>query len=416
MQQITTLKSNFLDVILTEAAQGKTLRIISPFIGYSVVDRIVSALPNIKLQVITRYNLQDFYDGVSDIGALRRLLDNKAEIKGIRRLHTKLYLFDNGKVILSSANLTNGGMRKNHEFGVLIDDADAFRECESYFNYLWKGTNNVLTREMLEEWQDRISRLKENQKPSKPNSLEDYGADVKDENAESSGQDEATKKRPQYFVKFFGISSKKAEPDFSVFQEIVYSGCHHAVCYSNGKNKAPRQVNDGDVIFMARMINQPDDYAVFGVGRALAFDDKRDMAKPEEIKNYEFREHWGRYIRIYEPIFLNGQMKDCPSFCEMLRELDYRSLTSTYRNYLKGNGGNVNPTKSLMRKPGIQITEEGAEWLYKRFQAKLDLLGPVPDSMLIELPSSVKLDDRIPEAYKIPFYPTVKQQTLRRSY
>lgn len=415
MRQITTLKNNFLDVIINEAKQGKSLRIISPFIKYTVVNKIVSSLPDIKLQVVTRYNLQDFYEGVSDTLALRCLLDNKAEIKGIRRLHTKLYLFDNGKVILSSANLTEGGMRKNHEFGVLLDNADAFRECESYFDYLWQATDNTLTKEMLNEWQDRIDSIKETRKPSKPNPLEDCGADVKDENAAGGGQNPPLTKKPQYFVKFFGISSDKADPEFSIYQEIINAGCHHAVCYSNGKNKAPRQVNDGDVIFMARMIN-PDEYAVFGVGRALAYDDERDNATPEEIGKYKYRNRWGRYIRVYDPIFLNGRMKDCPSFCEMMRELDYRSLTSTHRNYLKGNGGNINPNQSIMQKSAIQITEEGAEWLYKRFQEKLDVLGSVPDSKLIELPSSIKLDSYIPEADNVPFYPQVKQQALRRSY
>ena len=40
-----------------------------------------------NVQVITRFNLADFAEGVSDIEALRLLLDAGADIRGIRSLH-----------------------------------------------------------------------------------------------------------------------------------------------------------------------------------------------------------------------------------------------------------------------------------------------------------------------------------------
>ena len=62
------------------------IRIVCPFIKKGVLDLLLSHRPGI-VKVITRFNLADLAEGVSDIEALRLLLDAGASIRGVRILH-----------------------------------------------------------------------------------------------------------------------------------------------------------------------------------------------------------------------------------------------------------------------------------------------------------------------------------------
>ena len=69
---------------LTDAlrADSSELRIICPFIKVGALDRLLSHWPG-NVQVITRFNLADFAEGVSDVAALRMLLDAGARVRGV---------------------------------------------------------------------------------------------------------------------------------------------------------------------------------------------------------------------------------------------------------------------------------------------------------------------------------------------
>ncbi|MCE2916960.1 MAG: hypothetical protein LW768_15625 [Rubrivivax sp.] len=77
---------------LIQALQADTsaLRLISPFIKLGALERLLAFNPR-STQVITRYNLDDFASGVSDIAALRRVLKAGGRVRGIRGLHAKVY-------------------------------------------------------------------------------------------------------------------------------------------------------------------------------------------------------------------------------------------------------------------------------------------------------------------------------------
>jgi hypothetical protein len=60
------------------------LRIICPFIKVGALERLLDGRHPSIIQVITRFNLNDFAEGVSDITALRVLLDAGAQIRGCR--------------------------------------------------------------------------------------------------------------------------------------------------------------------------------------------------------------------------------------------------------------------------------------------------------------------------------------------
>src|SRR5437016_11038765 len=113
------------------------LRIICPFIKVSALDRLLSRGLS-SIQVITRFHLGDFAEGVSDIAALRKLLNAGANVRGVRNLHAKLYLFDESRAIVTSANLTEAAMNRNHEFGMIAEDKAVISACRAYFDDLWQ--------------------------------------------------------------------------------------------------------------------------------------------------------------------------------------------------------------------------------------------------------------------------------------
>ena len=71
------------DKVLAKAVSSRhsELRIVCPFIKHRAVMRLFQANYHPKIQVITRFNLADFCGGVSDIEALRMLLERGAEIR-----------------------------------------------------------------------------------------------------------------------------------------------------------------------------------------------------------------------------------------------------------------------------------------------------------------------------------------------
>lgn len=124
-------------------ADASELRIICPFIKKNAIERILEYRPG-KIQVITRFNLADFAEGVSDIEALRELLKVGADIRGIKNLHAKIYLFGSSCAIITSANLTKAALERNHEFGLVAEDESLIKACRGYFGNLWNIPNSLI--------------------------------------------------------------------------------------------------------------------------------------------------------------------------------------------------------------------------------------------------------------------------------
>lgn len=105
-----------------------------------------------NIQIITRFNLNDFRSGVSSLVALRRLIENGAIIKGTKDLHSKAYIFDNRSTIITSANFTNGVFFNNFELGVKIKNDKDVVEVVEYFNKLWDYDHDTLSISTITEW------------------------------------------------------------------------------------------------------------------------------------------------------------------------------------------------------------------------------------------------------------------------
>lgn len=95
----------------------------APYIKKDIVKDILKfKKPEVKLEVITSSNIANFINGSLDIGAIKQLIENGCKVLNFQDLHAKIYLFDNEKALITSANLTNNGLFHNYEYGVLVEN------------------------------------------------------------------------------------------------------------------------------------------------------------------------------------------------------------------------------------------------------------------------------------------------------
>ncbi len=218
-------------------------------------------------------------------------------------LHGKIYLFKkaNGErvAIISSANFTNNGLAKWHEWGVEIYD---FQEITALENALRMSIQFAdLTEEQLQKWQDKVERhLKISPAPAMENQTLDLLGDMKGENIK-----DLLSSNPTIWLKPIGVTGNPVTPD-RTFDDAVYP-LHFA--------KEPKSVNIGDIVIC---------YGV-GAGKLLSvyrvFSPTR-KATPEQETREEWIRRWpwikdgqnitpnyGRRWASFD-LFLNGLMSE----------------------------------------------------------------------------------------------------------
>ncbi len=358
------------------------LRIVCPFIKRRALDRIFSVRPPF-LRVITRFNLADFAEGVSDIEALRLFLDAGGAVRGVHGLHAKLYIFGTGRATITSANLTGAGLTANREFGVVTEDSATIERCLAWFDELWQDAGSDLQRSQLDSWIHRLSNhLASGAPPSKSGDLGDFGAEASLEPLLFSSPPPIFADPPQAFVKFLGQSTNRVPPNWPTIEEIGRAGCHWALAYPAGGGR-PTGVQNGAVMFISRLVKGPD-IRIFGRAVALKHQAGRDDATPADIERRPWKTRWPRYIRVHHAEFVSGTMQNGISLAELMDTLGSDSFAPTQRNAASGQG-NTNPRRAFMQQPAVELSHEGFEWLNARLQTAFDVHGQICRHDLREL-------------------------------
>ncbi|HXY74081.1 MAG TPA: phospholipase D-like domain-containing protein [Dehalococcoidales bacterium] len=100
----------------------KSVYLASPFIKTSTASLIAQNVnPRVDFRYINSFKLAHFHNGGSDLEALRILKNVKCKEKNVHKLHAKFFIFDD-VAIVTSGNLTPGGLRNNLEYGILVRD------------------------------------------------------------------------------------------------------------------------------------------------------------------------------------------------------------------------------------------------------------------------------------------------------
>ena len=364
------------------SADPSHVRIVCPFIKKGALERLLKTVRLRTLQVVTRFNLLDCAEGVSDLSALRLLLERGAMVRGVRNLHTKLYVFGTRRAILTSANLTEAALRLNHELGCVTDDSDLVERCVSYFDSLWSRAGRDLTVQRLEKWEGQVAiYLASGSRPERPTGLRDEGVDAglaADEPFPSAWVADA----PQYFVKFLGEGDNRVALDFPTIDEVRRAGCHWAVAYP--ASKRPTGVQDGAIIFIGRLTKDPNDIRIFGRAIAMRYVPARDDATPADIAFRSWKRKWPRYVRVHHAEFLSGSMRNGVSLNELMDTLKAQAFAATRRNATAG-AGNTDPRQAYRQQAAVELTSPGARWLHDRLEAAFARHGKVAPAQLAEL-------------------------------
>ncbi len=364
------------------------LRIICPFIKEKPIQMLLGHQPK-QVKVITRFNLADCADGVSDVAALRSLLEAGAMVRGVRNLHAKLYIFGKTSAIITSCNLTAAALRQNRELGTVTTNGPFIEKCLVYFDELWSQAGENLVRDQVAAWDQTVKNywLGGGWQPEREG-LGDFGVyagtveapiQVANERPPLEAKSVALLDS-RAFVKLLGSNIDRSDLSDSAREVIEWEGCHRAVCYP----RPSRQVNDNDVIFMGRLTRDPNDIRVFGQATGIAYEEGRDDASEAEIGKQGWRKKYSRYIRVHHAEFVEGSIGNGVSLNALMQELNADSFASTKRNKEKGSG-NMNPRQAYSQKPQVELSPEGFSWLISRLQEAFDKHGRVPHEVLENL-------------------------------
>lgn len=355
------------------------VRIVCPFIKMNTIERLLRQGQSSVLQIITRFNLGDFADGVSDLAALRFLLEKGAQIRGVRNLHAKLYIFDKRRVVVTSANLTDAGLTRNQEFGFVAEDAEIVARCRDYFDDLWKSGGNNLVEIRLEEWERVVmDHLAGGARPTTAANLLDYGSDAGIQQ-EPIAFPAWVGDAGQGFVKFFGEGHNRAEHTMQVLDEVRRSGCHKFCAYPRGRR--PRQVRDGALMFMGRLVQNPNDILIFGRAVGMAHQPERDDATDADIQLRAWLERWPHLIRLHHAEFVAGSLANGVSLAELMDALGSNAFASTQENAARGEG-NTNPRHAIRQQPAVRLSPQGQDWLNRRLENSFDQNGQLAPARL----------------------------------
>lgn len=368
---------------LGEALKADTsaLRLISPFIKLGALERLLAFSPQ-SVQVVTRFNLDDFASAVSDIAALRRVLAAGGQVRGIRNLHAKLYLFGASRAIVTSANLTAAALDRNQEFGAVTQDPASVASCRAYFDKLWQ-LGAVLQPAQLDAWEQAVrQRRAAGVQAGAGASLGDFGADAGLQPAPITTAIPAAD-ASQAFVKLLGESNSRVLTSCPTVEEIERAGCHRVLAYP--ERKRPRSVQDGALMFIGRMTKRPADIMVFGRAMGQAYVPGRDDATDADKALRAWRSKWSRYIRVDQPEFVAGVLANGVSLNALIGELGVNAFVSTKRRAAAGETL-INPRRAYGQAPQVELSPEGLAWLRDQLQQAFDAHGVVPRDVLAALP------------------------------
>jgi hypothetical protein len=309
------------------------------------------------------------------LSALRHLLEVGAEVRGIKNLHAKVYVFGMARSMVTSANLTEAGLTRNHELGFISDEPSIVSSCREYFEKLWTAAKEspVLTSKLIDQWEEKLRPLADKKHGPYP-SLPDFGANlgfvpppivVTEESVIST----------QAFVKFLGKTDDRADLADAVSDQVIWSEANWAVSYPNGKR--PRKPKTGDVMFLGRMVHSPNDTIIFGRAIAYKHEPDRDDATVADKKRCTWRNEWPHYIRLRDPEFIDGSLHDGLSLKELMSEFKSQSFVSTSENARLGRG-NVDPSMSIRQKPDVRLSTRAGNWLNAKFYEAVKKHGRVP--------------------------------------
>lgn len=143
------------------------LCLVSPFLRGEPLELIARTVgehpPNARpgVQVITNLRPGSLLDRSLDVAALAGFVDKveRSDVVHLPSLHAKVYIADSHAAIVTSANLTNGGLWRNREYGVLLHNEQTVRGLRKDIGD-YAALGSVVENSLLSELARETERLR----------------------------------------------------------------------------------------------------------------------------------------------------------------------------------------------------------------------------------------------------------------
>ncbi len=157
---ISPFEESFIEYI---AETKQELFICSPYVdaeGIGVLKTSVSPLKDIKVKLITDLTVNNILNNGVDLRSLIELSRSvkDLEVSSCGRLHAKVYIVDNSSVIITSANITGNGLRRNLEYTVAIAAKEHVQQVRTDMQRYF-SLGNVFSCEDLGKLYKNLERL-----------------------------------------------------------------------------------------------------------------------------------------------------------------------------------------------------------------------------------------------------------------
>lgn len=173
--QVTEKGANHLAVIKNGIENATVISLCVSYVRTSGVNLILNDLEGKKVKLVCSFDMN-----ITQAQGIRQLLEKGADIRIYNKttgtFHPKVWLFEkNGdrKALVTSANMTHGGLVGNIEAGVLSSDKAVVAEAEAFFSNQWNAENaEPVTEEKLahlEEVSKEREQIRKQQSPSAEN-------------------------------------------------------------------------------------------------------------------------------------------------------------------------------------------------------------------------------------------------------
>ncbi len=139
----------------------RELRVCAPFVKRTAMRGALDALQtDARMRLVSSFSTARFHQGYSDTDAFRDVLQRNGQVRNHQRLHAKVYLFDGHAAVVTSANLTNAGLRRNWEYGVLLRDTALVEDIGADFEGLWDAhEGSDIEAEVLDTIDEIVAKL-----------------------------------------------------------------------------------------------------------------------------------------------------------------------------------------------------------------------------------------------------------------
>lgn len=313
---------------------SEEILIISPFIGYQTAKYISTiASSGVKVVLITRFSRQDFYSGVSSIQGLKLISDSGGELLAVKKLHTKLYIFDKKTAILGSSNFTEGGLSSNIELNILVkNEPELLPSVIDYFNecYISIQKKNYITTEIIANEIKIIESFRSNKTDRKFLENTIFGEDLKtkkifDDIESSFNKIESTDKATAW-LKYEGFSDSNRDNPDNEIKPLLVDGM-----YKTYFSRKPTGFKTGDVVFIARHTTDRSGHntpMIYGYGFVREFEE-RNVRTIEEQEADEKKKRWPYFVYVEKFIYSNNKIGDCLSLKSIYEQIGGSLFPST---------------------------------------------------------------------------------------